>query len=98
MKSRLFLTLNCFLLISLILTSCAGAPQLPGFTSPTPTVEVSTATQQTSPPALIETDPPLNSVIGQTISHYVLFQPADEQALRGIIPERTPPGHVHMEG
>ncbi len=92
-KSRLPLTLNCLLLISLILTSCAGAPQLPGFTSPTPTVEVSTAAQLTSPPTLIETDPPLNSVIGHQspITFYfdqAMNKPSIESALNGL-PEGT---------
>ncbi|NJC96402.1 MAG: hypothetical protein FIB03_08700 [Anaerolineae bacterium] len=63
-KHRFVLTLNCFLLISLLLTSCAGAPQLPLLTPPTPTVESLPAVQQAAPPALIETDPPLNTVIG----------------------------------
>jgi hypothetical protein len=93
MKSRFSLTLNCLLLISLILASCGGAPQLPGFTAPTPTVESSTAAQQTSPPALIETDPPLNSVIGHQspITFYFdqpMNKPSVESALSGL-PEGT---------
>ena len=94
MKSRFSLTLNCLLLISLILASCGGAaPQLPGFTAATPTVESSTAAQQTSPPALIETDPPLNSVIGHQspITFYFnqpMNKPSVESALSGL-PEGT---------
>ena len=65
-KTRLALTLNCLLLISLILTSCGGAPTLPNFIAPAPTdtIEASTAVQLAFPPALVETDPPLNTVIG----------------------------------
>ena len=65
-KIRLTLTLNYLLLISLLLTSCGGAPTLPNFIAPAPTatVESHTATQQAYPLALIETNPPLNTVIG----------------------------------
>jgi len=92
-KFRSTLTLNCLLLISLILASCAGAPQLPGFTSPTPTVKASTAAQPTSPPALIETDPPLNSVIGHQspITFYfdqAMNESSVDSALSGL-PEGT---------
>ncbi len=93
MKFRLAFTLNCLLLISLILASCGGAPQIPGFSAPTPTVDVSTAAQQTSPPALIETDPPLNSVIGHETPITFYFDQAMnkasvESALSGL-PEGT---------
>ncbi len=59
-------TLICILLISLILTSCGGAPTLPSFIAPAPTAttEVPTAIQQAYPPALIETDPSRETVIG----------------------------------
>jgi hypothetical protein len=68
-RIRFSLTLNCLLLISLILTSCGGgAPTLPSFIAPapTPTSTASATAQQlvSYPPALIETDPPLNTVIG----------------------------------
>ena len=65
-KFRLALTLNCIILISLIVTSCSGAPNIPNLFAPTPTTEVETtkAIQQAYPVALIETDPPLNTVIG----------------------------------
>jgi len=72
MNRRFLLTLNCFLLISLILTACAGAPTipLPKFIAPAPTVTspaVATTTvaqQQAFPPALVEMNPPQNSVLG----------------------------------
>src|SRR5215510_4784600 len=58
-KKRLRLILNWFILIGLILSSCSG---FPGFSTPVPPTP--TFLQQTSPPAIIETDPPLNTVIG----------------------------------
>ncbi len=69
MKTTLALTLNCLLLISLLLTSCGGAaPTLPSFMAPaasTATTEaLATLVQQAFPLALIETDPPANTVIG----------------------------------
>src|SRR5688572_9784524 len=68
MKRRFLFPLNCFLLISLILTSCAGAPSLPipNFIAPTETSAAPTtaALQQAVAPALVETTPPFNTVIG----------------------------------
>lgn len=74
-KNRFSLTLHLsqipvrvILLISLLLASCSGAPtiSLPNFTAPTDTVVAPTtsAIQQAFPPALVETEPPLKSVIG----------------------------------
>jgi len=69
-KRRFLLTLNCLLLISLIITACAGAPTipLPDFLAPTPTTTPATTTiaqqQSAFPPALVETYPPFNSVLG----------------------------------
>lgn len=66
-KKRLLLALNCILLTSLILASCAGAPPVPNFSAPAPTSTsetVTTVKQQAYPAALIETDPPFNTVIG----------------------------------
>ena len=60
-KHRIAPALNCLLLISLILTSCGGVP---GFSTPTPAIPTPTTFLQALPPALIETDPPVNSVIG----------------------------------
>jgi len=68
MKRRFLLTLNCFLLISLILTACAGAPSIPitSFiaSTDTPPAPTTAAVQQAFPPALVETDAPANAVIG----------------------------------
>ena len=63
-RIRFTLTLNCLLLISLLLTSCAGAPS---FISPTPTPPTDSITSikaQAYPPALVETVPPSATVIG----------------------------------
>ena len=71
-KRRFLLTLNCLILISLILTACAGAPTipLPDFLAPTPTTASATTTvaqqQAAFPPALVETYPPFNSVLGHS--------------------------------
>src|SRR6188474_2326470 len=61
---RLPLVLNCFLLIALMLISCGGLPNLAALASSTSTVPAPTAVQQAFPPAVVETDPPLKSVIG----------------------------------
>jgi len=92
MKTRFILTLNCLLLISLIITSCGGAPNLPNFISPaTPTVPPTppSITGQAAPPALIETDPPLNTVIGHQspITFYFnqgMNKASAESALSGL--------------
>jgi len=90
-KTRLALTLNCLLLISLILTSCGGAPTLPNFIAPasTATSEASAAVQLAFTPALVETDPPLDTVIGHLspITFYFnqgMNKPSVESALSGI--------------
>src|SRR5258706_335053 len=80
-KRRFLLTLNCLLLINLILTACAGAPTIPipNFIAPaTPTSPATTTAQQAFPPALVETDPPLNSVLGHLspITFYFKFVPS----------------------
>lgn len=78
-RHRFSLTLNCILLISLILASCSGLPTLPNLTAPTPTTEtqVTTALQQsTYPAAIVETDPPLNSVIGHQAPITLFFNQA----------------------
>ena len=85
-KHRLFSVLNCFLLASLILSSCGG---IPGLSSPTPALPTPTFLQQASPPAIIETDPPLNSVIGHQspITFYFnqgMNKPSVESALGGL--------------
>ncbi|MFN8426101.1 MAG: Ig-like domain-containing protein [Anaerolineales bacterium] len=60
-KTRFAPVLNCLLLVSLILTSCSG---LRAQATPTAIPPTLTSQQQTAPPALVETDPPLDSVIG----------------------------------
>ncbi|GAB4450108.1 MAG: alpha-2-macroglobulin family protein [Anaerolineales bacterium] len=88
MKPRLPLALNCLLLISLLLTSCGGAPTLPKLTAPaTPTSEVSSPVPtQTYPPALIETDPPAGAVIGHLSPITFYFnQPMNRASLEAAI-------------
>src|SRR5687768_5402299 len=85
-KRRVTLILNCSLLIALILTSCTGVPEL---TTPTPAVPTPTTIQQTLPPALVETDPPLGSMIGhQSPITFYFNQPVSkssaESALTGF--------------
>ena len=60
-KTRFARTCNWLILVSLILASCSG---LPGRATPTPIPPTLTSQQQTAPPAIVETDPPLDSVIG----------------------------------
>ena len=76
-KTRVRLALNWFLLFSLILTSCAG---IPGISTPTPVIPTPTFLQQTAPPAVIETDPPLGSVIGHLSPITFYFNQAMNQA------------------
>ncbi len=88
MKPRLPLALNCLLLISLLLTSCGGAPTLPKLTAPaTPTSETSSPVPpQTYPPALIETDPPAGAVIGHLSPITFYFnQPMNRASLEAAI-------------
>ena len=93
MRHRFLPTLNCLLLISLILTACAGVPTIPipNFLAPTPTTTPATTTvaQQAFPPALVETDPPLNSVVGHFSSITFYFnqgmnKTSVESALSGL--------------
>jgi uncharacterized protein YfaS (alpha-2-macroglobulin family) len=96
MNRKLFastrLSLNCLLLISLILTSCSGVPNLPALLAPTPTVPAtlaSTAVPQAFPLALIETDPSADSLIGHLspIAFYfnqAMNKPSAESALSGL--------------
>src|SRR5687767_15446087 len=65
-KQRIFLSLNCFLLIALMLTAFSGGgPNLAALAQSTSTTLAPTATaQQALPPALVETGPPSKSVIG----------------------------------
>src|SRR5919106_2454441 len=83
------LTLNFFLLIALLLTSCGGAPIVTVSNTPTPAIPTPTAFTQSLPPALVETDPPLGSVIGhQSPITFYFNQPVNrasaESALSGL--------------
>lgn len=85
-KRRVALTLNCFLLLALLLASCSG---LPGLRTPTPAIPTPTSFQQSLPPALVETDPPLGSVIGHQSPITFYFNEAvnkssAESALTGL--------------
>src|SRR5215210_983520 len=85
---RVTFTLNGFLLMALLLTSCAGAPPIIRSTS-TPAIPTPTAFQESLPPALIETDPPLGSMIGhQSPITFYFNQPVNkasaESALTGL--------------
>ena len=86
-KRRGFLILNCYLLIALILTSCAGTSIISN--TPTPAIPTPTSFQQSLPPALVETDPPLGSVIGHQspITFYFnqpVNKPSVESAMTGL--------------
>src|SRR6266536_4529976 len=83
-----FFNLNCFLLIAFILTSCAGVP-VPGLATPTPPIPTATSFQQALPPALVETAPPLRSVLGHQspITFYfnqAMNKSSVESALTGL--------------
>ncbi|MBN2118242.1 MAG: Ig-like domain-containing protein [Anaerolineales bacterium] len=85
-KRRVAPALNCVLLFALLLTSCGG---LPGLQTPTPAVPTPTPFQQALPPALVETDPPLGSVLGHQSPITFYFNQAvnkssAENALTGL--------------
>jgi hypothetical protein len=91
-KRRMTLTLNCFLLAVLILTSCTGLPvpvQVPGLSTATVAIPTPTSFQQSLPPGLVETSPPLGSVLGhQSPITFYFNQPVNkssaESALTGL--------------
>ena len=88
-KRRVTLTLNGFLLIAALLASCSGAPVINISSTATPAIPTPTAFQQSLPPALVETDPPLGSVIGhQSPITFYFNQPVNkdsaESALSGL--------------
>ena len=93
-KRRVFLSLNCFLLVALMLTACSGGvPNLAALAQSTPTILAPTAAQRAFPPALVETNPPLKSVIGHRspITFYFnqgMNKSLTESALSGL-PEGT---------
>jgi len=82
-KHRIAPALNCLLLIALILTSCSGVS---GLSTPTPAIPTPTTFLQALPPALIETDPPVNSVIGhQTPITFYFNQGMNKQSVESSI-------------
>jgi uncharacterized protein YfaS (alpha-2-macroglobulin family) len=88
-KRRVALTLHSLLLIAAILTSCAGTPVVNISSTSTPVIPTPTAFTQALPPALVETDPPLGSVIGhQSPITFFFNQPVNkasaETALTGL--------------
>src|ERR1051325_11736076 len=87
-KRRVTLTLDWFLFSALILSSCNGLPA-PIVATSTPAIPTPTSFQQTLPPALVETNPPLGSLIGQQspITFYFnqpVNKPTAESALTGL--------------
>src|SRR6266496_531880 len=66
MKHHYFRSILCCIFIAAIISSCGGGLPLPLLPTPTPALPTPTAYQQALPPRLVETDPPLNSMIGQT--------------------------------
>jgi hypothetical protein len=94
MKHRFLLTLNCLLLISLILSACAGAPTIPNFIAPaatqtSPATRTTTQQQAAFPPALVETYPPFNSALGHFSPIIFYFnqgmnKPTVESAFSGL--------------
>ena len=88
-KRRVTLTLNGILLIASLLTSCAGAPIVNITSTAIPALPTPTPFQESLPPALVETDPPLGSVIGHQVPITFYFnqpvnQPTAESALTGL--------------
>jgi hypothetical protein len=89
-KNRFPLILNCLLLISLIVTSCSGIPDISELIAPTPTMtteaDASTAAQQADPAALVETDTPLNTVIGhQSPITFYFIQPMNKASVESAL-------------
>src|SRR5689334_4909209 len=87
-KRRVTLSLNWFLLLALILSSCNGLPA-PIVSTSTPGIPTPTSIPLTLPPALIETDPPVGSAIGHQSPITFFFNQAvnkssAESALTGL--------------
>ncbi|MGE5376062.1 MAG: Ig-like domain-containing protein [Bacteroidota bacterium] len=79
MKYRLLRSILCSIFISALLASCAGIP-LPGIQTPTPVPPTPTPYQQALPPRLVETQPPLDTVIGQLSSIAFYFNEAMDRS------------------
>src|ERR671912_2853392 len=89
MKRRVTRTLNGFLLFAALLTSCAGTPVISISSTSTPVIPTPTTLTQALPPALVETDPPLGSVLGhQSPITFYFNQPVNkasaESSLSGL--------------
>lgn len=91
MKRRFFHSVVSSIFILALLSSCGGG--LPLLSTPTPAIPTPTAYQQALPPRLIETDPPVNTVIGHTspITFYFnqSMNKASVEAAMGGLPEGT---------
>src|SRR6185369_2166980 len=88
-KRRVALTSNWFLLLALILASCNGVPIPPAIATSTRVIPTPTTFQQSLPPALVETDPPLGTMIGyqSPITFYfnqAVNKSSAESALTGL--------------
>src|SRR5687767_8605802 len=79
-KRRVALTLNCLLLIALLLTSCGGAPIVTVSNTPTPAIPTPPGFTPSRPPGLVETDPPLGSGIGHQSPIPFYFNPPLDKA------------------
>src|SRR5215216_7865350 len=91
-KRRVTFTLNGFLLIAALLASCAGTSVVPISSTSTPAPSTPTAFQQSVAPALVETDPPLGSVIGhQSPITFYFNQPVNKSTAEGSL-TGLPPG------
>src|SRR5574338_1561292 len=91
-KRRVTRTLNVFLLVALLLTSCGGTPLIAISSTSTPAIPTPTSFQQSLQPALVETDPPLGSVIGQLSPITFYFnQPVNKDSAQSAL-TGLPPG------
>ena len=93
MKYRLIRSTLCSIFIITLLTSCGGGLLIPGLPTATPALPTPTSYQQALPPRLVETDPPMGTVLGHTSEITFYFNQAMnktsvESSLRGL-PEGT---------